>query len=145
MTLREDLDGLLNKLIGQNEDTLLTVQPELIEDYRNLKSQIAEQKDENEALYKQLLSLRKEAQSSAQRIALFRTKIERLERTIGVARFTDDQNSQIDMNGTQRTLNNGFNLDETDDEGTLGAINTSQPTAEDFENHETDLMEDGII
>jgi hypothetical protein len=59
--LREDLDGLLNKLIGQNEDTLLTVQPELIEDYRNLKSQIAEQKDENEALYKQLLSLRKEA------------------------------------------------------------------------------------
>jgi hypothetical protein len=49
------------------------------------------------------------------------------------------------MNGTQRTLNNGFNLDETDDEGTLGAINTSQPTAEDFENHETDLMEDGII
>jgi len=40
---------------------------------------------------------------------------------------------------------NAFVLDDTDDEGTLGGINTSQPTAEDFENHETDLMEDGII
>ena len=99
--LRADLDGLLTQLIDQNEETLLTVQPELIEDYRTLKGHIAEQKDENEALYKQLLSLRKETQSSAQRIALFRTKIERLERTVGVARFTDDQNSHhLDMNGT---------------------------------------------
>lgn len=38
----------------------MTVQPDLIEDYRTLKGQIAEQKDENEALYKHLLSLKKE-------------------------------------------------------------------------------------
>jgi len=63
--LRADLDNALNSLIAQNEDTLLQVQPELIEDYRTLKSNIGEQKDENEALFKQLLSLRKECQSSA--------------------------------------------------------------------------------
>ena len=63
--LRADLDNMLNSLIAQNEDTLVQVQPELIEDYRTLKSHIGEQKDENEALFKQLLSLRKECQSSA--------------------------------------------------------------------------------
>ena len=58
--LRADLDSMLDSLIAQNEDTLVQVQPELIEDYRTLKNHIGEQKDENEALFKQLLSLRKE-------------------------------------------------------------------------------------
>lgn len=35
-------------------------------------------------MYKQLLSLKKEAISSSSRIALFRSKIERLESTLGV-------------------------------------------------------------
>jgi uncharacterized protein (DUF342 family) len=44
---------------------LITIQPELIEDYHTLKAHIHVQKDENEALYKQLLSLKKETASSA--------------------------------------------------------------------------------
>ena len=63
--LRSDIDLLLNKLIDKNEDVLLQVQPSLIEDYRTLKGSIHEQKDENEALYKQLLSLKKETSSNA--------------------------------------------------------------------------------
>ena len=38
--------------MDQNEEALQEVQPERIEDYRTLKSHIAEQKDESEALYK---------------------------------------------------------------------------------------------
>jgi hypothetical protein len=49
-----------------------------------LKEHIAEQRDDNEALYKQLLSLKKETTSTAQKIAMFRSRIERLERTIGI-------------------------------------------------------------
>jgi septal ring factor EnvC (AmiA/AmiB activator) len=49
-----------------------------------LKEHISEQRDENEALYKQLLSLKKETTSTAQKRAMFRSRIERLERTIGV-------------------------------------------------------------
>ena len=63
--LRIDIDNLLNNLIDKNSDVLSTEQPTLIDDYKNLKSHIAEQKDDNEALYKQLLSLRKETTSSA--------------------------------------------------------------------------------
>jgi len=70
--LREDIDKLLNALMDKNEDALQEIQPDLIEDYHTLKSHIHEQKDENEALYKQLLSLKKETQSSAQKLALYR-------------------------------------------------------------------------
>jgi septal ring factor EnvC (AmiA/AmiB activator) len=71
-------------LIEKNADVLTQVQPCLIDDYKMLKEHISEQRDENEALYKQLLSLKKDTTSTAQKIAMFRSRIERLERTIGV-------------------------------------------------------------
>jgi hypothetical protein len=62
--LRSDIDSLLNHLIEKNSDVLSTVQPTLIDDYKTLKQHISEQKDDNEAIYKQLLALRKETTSS---------------------------------------------------------------------------------
>lgn len=62
--LRTDIDCLLNHLIEKNSDVLSTVQPTLIDDYKTLKQHISEQKDDNEAIYKQLLALRKETTSS---------------------------------------------------------------------------------
>lgn len=82
--LRQDIDKQLHQLIEKNADVLTQVQPCLIDDYKMLKSHIAEQRDDNEALYKQLLSLKKDTTSTAQKIAMFRSRIERLERTIGV-------------------------------------------------------------
>lgn len=40
--LHFDIDSLLNNLIEKNSDVLTTVQPTLIDDYKNLKSHIAE-------------------------------------------------------------------------------------------------------
>jgi len=74
----------LNALIEKNADVLSTVQPCLIDDYKSLKGHINEQRDENEALYKQLLSLKKETTSTQQKIAMFRSRVERLEKTLGV-------------------------------------------------------------
>ena len=62
--LRTDIDSLLNHLIEKNSDVLSTVQPTLIDDYKTLKQHISEKKDDNEAIYKQLLALRKETTSS---------------------------------------------------------------------------------
>jgi uncharacterized protein (DUF342 family) len=42
---------------------LQEIHPHLIEDYKTLKDQIKEQKDENEQLYKLLLNLKKETAS----------------------------------------------------------------------------------
>lgn len=40
--LHSDIDSLLNNLMDKNEDVLKAIQPDLIEDYRLLKSQIGE-------------------------------------------------------------------------------------------------------
>ena len=156
--LRTDIDSLLNNLIEKNSDVLSTIQPNLIDDYNTLKSDISEQKDDNEALYKQLLSLRKETTSSAQKIAMFRSRIERLEKTIGVQQpmtYPEIVMSNIDNENTlltqgfkgsvYQTQTHGFNLDDTEDDqpvGNIGTIlNTSQPTMEDDE----DLLENELI
>ena len=40
--LHNDIDSLMNNLIEKNSDVLSTVQPNLIDDYKTLKSHIAE-------------------------------------------------------------------------------------------------------
>ena len=40
--LRTDIDSLLNNLIEKNSDVLSTIQPNLIDDYKTLKSDISE-------------------------------------------------------------------------------------------------------
>jgi len=40
--LHVDIDTLLNNLIEKNADVLATVQPDLIDDYKTLKSHISE-------------------------------------------------------------------------------------------------------
>lgn len=114
--LRNDIDIVLNQLMDQNEDVLQQIQPELIEDYHTLKDHIHEQKDENEALYKQLLSLKKETASSAQKIALYQARVQRLEKTLGVSRYNEDlekQAQQLPYKGSvYQTQTAGFNYDE---------------------------------
>lgn len=50
--LRSDIDNLMNRLIEKNEVVLKDIHPDLIDDYKVLKSTIKDQKDENEQLYK---------------------------------------------------------------------------------------------
>ena len=64
-SLRKNIDELLSTLIKKNENTLLDIHPNLIDDYKQLKHSIKEQKDENELLYKMLLNLKKETVSSS--------------------------------------------------------------------------------
>ena len=137
--LRQDIDKQLHQLIEKNADVLTQVQPCLIDDYKMLKQHIAEQRDENEALYKQLLSLKKDTTSTGQKIAMFRSRIERLERTIGVQPQPDlthedheTLNTQVyKAAGVANSVNNqNFTLDDTEDGahsvGQIGGIiNTS--------------------
>lgn len=82
--LRKDIDGLMNQMIDKNEGVLREVHPDLLGDYKKLKSSIKDQKDENEILYKQLLNLKKETASSAQKITLCANRINRLENNVGI-------------------------------------------------------------
>ena len=46
--LRGNVEGLMNDLIDKNEQILKSIHPTLIDDYKTLKKQIKDQKDENE-------------------------------------------------------------------------------------------------
>ncbi len=74
----------MNELIDKNEGVLKQVHPDLIDDYKALKKTMKDQKDENEQLYKQLLSLKKETASSAQKLQLCQSRISRLEGNVGI-------------------------------------------------------------
>lgn len=63
-SLRGEVDSLLTKLISKNEEVLSEIHPDLIKNYKSLKLNIKEQKDENESLYKMLLNLKKETASA---------------------------------------------------------------------------------
>ena len=53
--LRNDIDSMMNTLMTKVEDVQNEVDPQIYADYKSLKGDMKNQKDENEALYKQLL------------------------------------------------------------------------------------------
>ena len=54
------MQNLLDQLLNRNETVLNQIKPGIVESYQNLKQRIKEQKDENEQLHKNWLTLKKE-------------------------------------------------------------------------------------
>ena len=59
-TLRGDIDHLMNTLISKVEETQNEVDPQIYADYKSLKGDMKNQKEENEMLYKTLLNMKRE-------------------------------------------------------------------------------------
>ena len=59
-TLRGEIDILMQQLIEKVENVQDDCQPEIYKDYKQLKHDMHEQKEENEALMKQLLTVARE-------------------------------------------------------------------------------------
>lgn len=80
------------------------------------------------------MALRKETTSSSQKIAMFRSRIERLERTLGVQmpmtypELSNENENTILSQGFKgsvyQTQTHGFNLDDTEDDQPVGNIGT---------------------
>jgi len=63
------------------EDGLI---PNIRYDYQTLKSQIKAEKEENDLLYREMMSLKRENNTSQKRIQVIATSIARLEKALGV-------------------------------------------------------------
>lgn len=59
-TLRGEIDTLMQQLIEKVESVQDDCQPEIYKDYKQLKADIHEQKQENEDLFKQLRGITRE-------------------------------------------------------------------------------------
>lgn len=67
-TLRGDIDCLMNTLINKVEDTQNEVDPQIYADYKSLKGDMKNQKEENEMLYKTLLNMKRETQLQKEKV-----------------------------------------------------------------------------
>ena len=57
---REQIQKLLDELLEKNQEVQDSLEPGILDSYKYLKEKISAQKDENELLYKHLLSIKKE-------------------------------------------------------------------------------------
>lgn len=67
-TLRGDIDCLMNTLINKVEETQNEVDPQIYADYKSLKGDMKNQKEENELLYKTLLNMKRETQLQKEKV-----------------------------------------------------------------------------
>ena len=94
---RKEVQDLLDQLISRNESVLSQIKPGIVESYQSLKQRIKEQKDENEQLHKNWLTLKKENATTQQKINICNNRIEKLEETLGLAHHHDvDPDDDID-------------------------------------------------
>ena len=75
---------MMNVLIEKTEIVQDDLHHSIRVDYKKLKGDIKNQRDENEILYKQLKTVVKETESQRAKIAIFNAKIEELEQHVGI-------------------------------------------------------------
>lgn len=83
-TLRKDIDGMLNSLMAKVEDVQNEVDPQIYADYKHLKGDMKEQKDENEQLYKTLLKMKTETAIQREKVEFCRGAVEQMEEHVGM-------------------------------------------------------------
>ena len=81
---------MMNVLIEKTEVVQDDLHIETRKDYKQLKSDIKAQRDENEVLYKNLKTVVQQTESQKGKIAIFQAKIEELEQHVGILANSPD-------------------------------------------------------
>lgn len=74
----------MNQLMEKVEAVMDDVQPDIYADYKALKRDIKNQKEENEILYKSLISLKREAKEQQDKIVFCAERIQKMEQHLGM-------------------------------------------------------------
>lgn len=82
--IRKEIDVMMNVLIEKTEVVEEDLHSETRSDYKELKANIKQQRDENELLHKSLKQIQKDTESQKKKIEYFRAKIEELEQHVGI-------------------------------------------------------------
>lgn len=95
----------MNVLIEKTE----TIQDELYvdtrQDYKELKNNMKDQRDENELLYKTLKDMTKSTSSQRQKVSLFQAKIEELEQHVGIINTDYEAQNLYGTNDDPKMIN----------------------------------------
>ena len=94
--LRGETDVLMQELIEKVENVQDDTQPEIYKDYKQLKKDIAAQKDENQILLKQLATVSKETADQRERVAVCAERILVMEEQVGMLAYNEKLKQSID-------------------------------------------------
>jgi predicted nuclease with TOPRIM domain len=82
--VRGEIEELAESVIRRCEDMEDGFIPNIKYDYQTLKGQIKAEKEENDLLYREMMSLKRENNTSQKRIQVIAASIARLEKALGV-------------------------------------------------------------
>jgi polyhydroxyalkanoate synthesis regulator phasin len=95
--IRKQIDVMMNVLVEKAEVIQDEMHDESRKDYKKLKGDIKQQRDENELIYKDMKKLLKETESQRQKITVFTAKIEELEQHVGILSNAPALNNSLSM------------------------------------------------
>ena len=94
--LRGEIDVLMQQLCEKVENVHEDCSPEIYKDYKELKGNIATQKDENALLQKNLDKVSKETAEQRDRVALCSERILQMEEQVGMMANNDAYQKSVD-------------------------------------------------
>ena len=95
--MRGEVDVLMQDLIEKVESVQDDCQPEIYKDYKELKQNIQEQKDENMQLKKLLESVAKETSDQRERVEICSERILVMEEQVGMMAHNEAYKQSIDV------------------------------------------------
>lgn len=82
--LTQELDSLTQQVLARCGDMQDDLQPSTLQDYTTLKSYIRAEKEENDLLFREMMSIKRENQNAMKRAQIIADKIAHMEKTLGV-------------------------------------------------------------
>ncbi len=94
--LRSEIDVLMQDLIEKVESVQEDTSPEIYKDYKQLKRDIHEQKDENSVLQKTVDKVAKETEEQRDRVAICSERILVMEEQVGMMAHNDKYRQSVE-------------------------------------------------
>ena len=125
--ISKEIDVMMNVLIEKTEVVQDELHVETRKDYKQLKSDIKAQRDENEILYKGLKNVVQSTDNQKKKIAVYQAKIEELEQHVGILGNSPDPHFTSMQNLAPATQSAIYTHDAGSGEGAWD----EQPTTSD--------------
>ena len=137
--LNKAIEVMTNDIFKYFDDTYNAFNPELLEKYKYLKSQIKEQKDENANLLKQIDLLLQENTQIMDLVYKVGSRLENLEKKAGIEKATVEEDKNEDLEEEKKSSE--F---ENTESNQIGEEDNYNEQVENEENEENDANDDNI-
>lgn len=87
--LRNEMDSLMNQLIKKVDDVQAEVNPEIYKDYKQMKSDIRQQRHDKDLLLKTIDTLKKQTEGQREKVNMCDGRVAEMETQVGMIAHTN--------------------------------------------------------